>query len=173
LCPRDPGTRHTCDNTKPENWNSHINPRYVTPVTWPARELNTYSFLGSKINYLTAMREYPWNSRTGAIRERRCIAAGTLEQLPGNRAKNWVLVRAYWREHLAMIIEPTLARDTGRGPRDKPSMRVTGRRTSKRQPKKPGVSVIGDIEGQNFDFLQGWRRRPRLASAVLPRFLCV
>ena len=54
-----------------------------------------------------------------------------------------------------MIIEPTLARNTGRGPRDKPSMRVTGRRTSIRQPKKPGVSVIGDIGGQNFNLLCG------------------
>jgi len=36
------------------------------------------------------------------------------------------------------------------GPRDTPTTRVTGWRTSKRQPEKPGVSVIGDIEGQVF-----------------------
>ena len=106
-------------------------------------------FLDLGYEYLTAMREYPRNSRTGAIRERRSIAAGTLEQLPGNRAINWVL-RGVNGGSSNDDLKPTLARNTGRGPRDTPSMRVTGRRTSKRQPKKPGVSVVGDIEGQTF-----------------------
>ena len=36
---------------------------------------------------LTAMKEYPRHSRAGAIRERRCIAAGTLEQAHRKHAK--------------------------------------------------------------------------------------
>jgi hypothetical protein len=43
---------------------------------------NRVKFLDSVNGDLTAMRDYPRNSRTGAIRERRSIAAGTLEHLP-------------------------------------------------------------------------------------------
>jgi len=53
-----------------------------------------FTHLGERVKFLdlggrdlTAMKEYPQHSRAGAIRERRCIAAGTLEQAHRKHAK--------------------------------------------------------------------------------------
>jgi len=44
---------------------------------------------------------------------------------PSAIVPNWVLVGAYWREHLAMTFETTLVRDTAGGPRENPPSRVS------------------------------------------------
>ena len=118
--------------------------------------LSQFSRHDEKLGKMRLMMKYEnvkrWSSIEGEVRALQRLVQRDVDKCKLVAETLWKRKRSFKRARKPLLItEPTLVRNTGRGPRDTPSMRVTGRRTSKRQPKKPGVSVIGDIEGQTFD----------------------